>query len=70
MTSLRNFAGVAAIVFTLASEAVDSYAQHDSAHRIDIVRLDPRFDKLVPFNIKIEKIAGGHKWCEGPGCNR
>jgi gluconolactonase len=70
MTSLRNFAGVAAIVFTLASEAVDSYAQHDSAHRIDIVRLDPRFDKLVPFNIKIEKIAGGHKWVEGPVWNR
>jgi gluconolactonase len=34
------------------------------------VRLDPRFDKLVPFNVTIEKIAGGHRWVEGPVWNR
>jgi gluconolactonase len=34
------------------------------------VRLDSRFDKLVPSNLKVEKIAGGHKWVEGPVWNR
>jgi gluconolactonase len=34
------------------------------------VRLDPRLDKLVPLNVKIEKIAGGHQWVEGPVWNR
>ena len=35
-----------------------------------IVRLDPRFDKLVPSNAQLEKIADGHKWVEGPVWNR
>jgi len=34
--------------------------------KIDVIRLDSRFDKLVPSNVKIEKIASGHKWVEGP----
>ena len=45
-------------------------AQQDDFHRIDIVRLDPRFDKLVPLNVKIESIAGRHRWVEGPVWNR
>ena len=39
-------------------------------HEITIVRLDPLFDKLVPINVKVERIAGGHKWVEGPVWNR
>src|SRR6185503_14451272 len=35
-----------------------------------IVRLDPRFDKLVPRDAQLEKIAEGHKWVEGPVWNR
>ena len=31
-----------------------------------IVRLDPRFDKLVPPHAKLEKIADGFTWVEGP----
>lgn len=31
-----------------------------------IVRLDPRFDELVPKGAKIEKLADGFKWSEGP----
>lgn len=33
-------------------------------------RLDPRFDKLVPRDAQLEKIAEGHKWVEGPVWNR
>jgi gluconolactonase len=47
-----------------------AHAQVDPFHKIEIVRLDPRFDKLVPLNVKIDKIAGGHKWVEGPVWNR
>jgi gluconolactonase len=31
-----------------------------------IDRADPRFDELVPKDAKIEKLAGGFKWAEGP----
>ncbi len=31
-----------------------------------IERLDPAFDKLVPKNAKLEKLAEGFKWTEGP----
>jgi gluconolactonase len=30
-----------------------------------IVRLDPRFDKLIPNDAQLEKIAGGYIWTEG-----
>ena len=45
-------------------------AQQEVLLKIDVIRLDSRFDKLVPSNMKIEKIAGGHKWVEGPVWNR
>jgi gluconolactonase len=32
----------------------------------DIERLDPAFDKLIPADTKIEKLAGGFGWAEGP----
>ena len=31
-----------------------------------IVRLDPRFDQLVPKDARLEKIADGFAWVEGP----
>ncbi|HEX3035946.1 MAG TPA: SMP-30/gluconolactonase/LRE family protein [Thermodesulfobacteriota bacterium] len=35
-----------------------------------IVRLDPRFDKLVPQDAMLEKIADGFAWVEGPVWDR
>jgi gluconolactonase len=35
-----------------------------------ITRLDPRFDQLVPKDAKVEKIADGFTWVEGPVWNR
>jgi hypothetical protein len=46
------------------------YAQQEVLPKIDVIRLDSRFDKLVPSNVKIEKIAGGHNWVEGSVWNR
>ncbi len=37
---------------------------------VRIVRLDPRFDRLVSKNAKVEKISGGFGWVEGPVWNR
>jgi gluconolactonase len=31
-----------------------------------IERADPRFDKLIPKDAKIEKLVGGFSWAEGP----
>lgn len=35
-----------------------------------ITRLDPRFDRLVPRDAKLEKIADGFTWVEGPVWHR
>jgi gluconolactonase len=70
MKSFRFVLGLSTILFSIAGPSGPVYSQQDNLHVIDIVRLDPRFDKLVPLNVKIEKIAGGHKWVEGPAWNR
>lgn len=31
-----------------------------------IVRMDPRLDRLIPTDAKIEVLASGFAWCEGP----
>ena len=35
-----------------------------------VVRLDPRFDRLVPPGAIVEKVADGFEWVEGPAWNR
>ena len=35
-----------------------------------IERLDPRFDKLVPLDARVERIADGFDWSEGPVWDR
>ncbi len=44
--------------------------QTSSARRAKIVRLDPRFDQLVPRDAVLEKLADGYAWVEGPAWNR
>lgn len=38
--------------------------------KIEIIRLDPRFDKLVPVNVNVERIVSRRQWVEGPVWNR
>jgi gluconolactonase len=45
-----------------AAAATNEYPQ--------IVRLDPRFDALVPKDAVVEKLADGFSWVEGPVWNR
>jgi gluconolactonase len=70
MQNGRFLVGVLTVLFSIAASSGRLYSQQDSLHLINVVRLDCRFDKLVPLNVKIEKIAGGHKWVEGPVWNR
>lgn len=70
MQNVRLLLGVLTILLSIAASSEALYSQQDSLHVIDVMRVDARFDKLVPLNAKIEKIAGGHKWVEGPVWNR
>ena len=48
----------------------DTFAQSISNSSPAIVRLDARFDEIIPADAKIEKIADGFTWTEGPVWNR
>lgn len=37
---------------------------------VEVNKLDPRFDQLVPKDAKLEKIADGFTWVEGPVWNK
>lgn len=37
---------------------------------INVIRVDPRFEKLVPLNVKIERIVSHRQWLEGPVWHR
>src|SRR5262245_13672432 len=42
----------------------------EPVQEISVIRLDPRFDKLVPPNVRIERIVSHRVWVEGPVWNR
>src|SRR6186997_538725 len=68
--SAKFLSALLTVFFSIAASSARVYAQQDSLQIIDVARLDRRFDKLVPLNVKIEKLAVGHKWVEGPVWNR
>lgn len=73
MKSVAESVRLAAAIISLAFFSSLSFAQPQPAQPlqvIDIVRLDPHFDKLVPPNVIIERIVGGRQWVEGPVWNR
>jgi len=65
------------ILFSLALFALVALTAQDSsmntsstAAEIRIVRLDSRFDRLVPRDAALEKISDGFNWVEGPVWDR
>ncbi|MGE5892453.1 MAG: SMP-30/gluconolactonase/LRE family protein [bacterium] len=44
--------------------------KENNSSPVKIIRLDSRFDRLVPAGAKLEKIADGFTWVEGPVWNR
>ncbi len=82
MTASATLA-LAAFAFTACSEAskpapaaetkpaaVASPNATPAVPETKIVRLDPAFDKLVPVDAKVEKLAEGFVWTEGPVWNK
>jgi hypothetical protein len=69
----KNPVAVLAALITIALFDSTCSAQPQAAQplqKIDIIRLDPKFDKLVPLNVIVERIVGGRKWVEGPVWNQ
>jgi gluconolactonase len=60
---------IAVLTFAVAQASAQAQSEH-VLPQIDVIRLDPRFDKLVPINVKVEKIVSDRKWVEGPVWNR
>jgi gluconolactonase len=54
---------LAAVLFAVLFHTVSAWAEPVAA---TITSLDPRFDWLVPKNAKLETIADGFTWVEGP----
>ncbi len=67
---IKSFSILLAASVAVAQPISSSPVGNNQAGAEKIARLDPRFDKLVPRNAQLEKIAEGHKWVEGPVWNR
>ena len=66
---------LAALVALVASLLFDSNSSAqpqpvEALQKIEIIRFDPKFDKLVPPNVNVERIVSGRQWVEGPVWNR
>jgi gluconolactonase len=66
---LLNFTLLAATV-AIGPGAFAQPQPAQSLQQIDIIRVNPLFDKLVPLNVKIDRIVSGRRWVEGPVWNR
>ena len=53
------FAALAVLLLVLSAESL-------TASEMGFERLDPAFDALVPADAKVEKLAEGFVWSEGP----
>jgi gluconolactonase len=65
MTSVSSIVLVAAVLILMHSTAARA-----ETVPVTITSLDPRFDQLVPKDAKLEKIADGFTWVEGPVWNK
>jgi len=70
MDHVRTLFGLVTILLSMAASSSPLFGYQGELRVIEVVYLDRRFDKLVPANVKIEKVAGGHHWVEGPVWNR
>jgi len=67
MPRLRHVAVLlAASALSLRVAVARAQLQRRPTHEPVVVRLDPRFDRLVPPNAVLEKIVDDHGWAEGP----
>ena len=73
MSTLQRMLAFFGVMLAVVAFSASVFAQPQPAsplQKIDIIRLDPQFDKLVPPNVKVERIVSGRRWVEGPVWNR
>jgi hypothetical protein len=73
MTPRRRTRSRAALVLAVLAGLLDvpaAPAMAGDAEDAAIVRLDPRLDRLIPAGARLEKIADGFVWVEGPAWDR
>ena len=72
MTSLgRLLATCGAIAGTIAGQATAQDVNPASSATLGTIeRLDPRVDQLIPPGARVEKLASGYEWSEGPAWDR
>jgi gluconolactonase len=68
MYRFRNAAQLLVVAWAISARVPGALAQLQPrpTHEPVVLRLDPRFDELVPANAVLEKIAEDHGWAEGP----
>jgi hypothetical protein len=57
------------LTFSVAAVSLHLAAQEPEP-TVSIERHDPAFDKLVPKDAALEKLASGYIWTEGPAWDR
>ena len=65
----RNVSRVITVVLTTLLGLFPAFAEEQiksTSNPGDLIRLDPRIDKIVPQDAVLEKIADGFSWVEGP----
>ncbi len=65
---MKRLVCLGALTFAATAFAVPDLVQEKKPYPTmgTIERKDPRFDKLIPKDAKLEKLADGYKWTEGP----
>jgi gluconolactonase len=68
MKPFSLLAGLALLLAALAWTAAPSVGddKKEETPKRSIERLDPRFDKLIAKDAKLETLSGGYAWTEGP----
>ncbi|MGH9794701.1 MAG: SMP-30/gluconolactonase/LRE family protein [Candidatus Acidiferrales bacterium] len=61
---------MAAGIFVSATNTITEGWQNAPDPEPQLIRLDPRLDGLITPGARLDKIADGHSWVEGPAWNR
>lgn len=67
---MKLFGTLPLVLFLLHQLSGGSARESEQTNTTKLIRLDPRFDAIVPQNATLEKIADGFTWLEGPAWNK
>jgi gluconolactonase len=70
---MKKFLPILGMAMIAISSSVRDWAAQPGHYKTQpskIIRLDPAFDRIVPKEAVLEKVADGFAWVEGPVWNR